>query len=260
MKTHHHPPVSTDHAGAASDPLSLLRNFMDRNQPAILAGFAVVLIILIVLFIGQRREQRVRQAAEMLGRARNVEELEEIVDRYGRTPIAPLAMLQAARLHYETGALQRAADLYDRFLRHHPQHAFITTAVLGQLHCWELMGRSEDALNGFDRFIKDYPAHFLRPQAILGKARCLDQTGRTAEARIAYEDFITLNPDSRWVPQAEQALQNVNRRLRLAQQPAPTPRRPAPPETAPLQERDESTDAAPSADEVLPEAVSDDDA
>ncbi len=220
MKPQHHSGRTTAaHEKAAHDLPTQIRHFMEAHQPAFLGAGVAILLVLTVLFVVQRRERQALQAAEELGRARVTEDFEDIIDRFGRTPAASLAMLQVARRHYETGAIQRALDMYEQFLRDHANHPLATTAILGRLHCHEAMGRLNEALRGFNEFMEEHRDHPLRPQAVLGKARCLLAMGEHDQARIVYEDFIALNPESRWLPQAEQGLRELQRQLRRLSQP-----------------------------------------
>ncbi len=194
-----------------------LRRFLADNQPIIFGVCAAVLLGLIFIFVGQWYRQRDLQAAEKLAYAKTAADFEEISERFKRAPAAPLALLRAARLHYKNGSFRQALETYDRFLAVHADHSMAETAVLGQWHCYEAMGRIDEALRGYENFLRDYPQNPLRLQAMLGKARCLDALGRTAEAKAVYEKFIDENPDSRWRQDAEQALSDLERRLRILQ-------------------------------------------
>lgn len=219
LKKHHSTQTASESAAVHNDLASTVKKFASAHQTAITGGAAVLLLILATLFLSQRRDNRALQATELLARARVAEDFEAVTSRYRRTPSAPLAMLQAARVYYETGVIPKSLETYEAFLKAYPKHPLVETALIGRLHCLEVMSRYDDAMRGFAEFSKEYPDHPLQPQALMGKARCLEALGRVDEARIAYEDFIALNPDSRWIPQAEQALRDLNRRIRMAQQP-----------------------------------------
>lgn len=221
MKTRH-----PSHQPAADKPAvdtnatwqSTVSRFMTDHQAAILGGGVALLLVLSILFIGQRRQARIVQASEFLGRAETAEQFDEISENFRRTPAAPLALLQAGRIHYKNGAFQQAVERYEQLLAQHSDHPLAPSAELGRLHCYEVMGRLDEALKGFNLFLASYPDHPLRWQAIQGKGRCLETMGRIDDARIVYQDFIALNPDSRWVADAEQALRMLGRLERLAEQ------------------------------------------
>lgn len=197
---------------------SAIRRFLTDHQATMLSVGITVLLLLMVLFIRQRRQARIVQASEYLGQAQTVEQFDEIAGQYRRTPIAPIARLQAARIHFKNGAFQQALDQYEKMLNDHADHPLAPNAELGRYHCLEVMGRLDEALQGFVRFLETYPDHALHWQALQGKARCLESMGRLREARDVYEDFIALNPDSRWVADAERALRMLDRLERLMAQ------------------------------------------
>ncbi len=221
MKTRH-----SNHQSASARPggdiqatwQSAVFRFIADHQTILLSVAIALLLALVFLFIGQRRQAHSMQASEYLGQAQTAEQFDEISDKYRRTPAAPLALLQAARIHYENSAFQQALERYERVLNDHADHPLAPSAELGRLHCYEVMGRLDEALKGFDLFLDIHPDHPLHWQAIQGKARCLETMGRINDARMVYQDFIASNPDSRWVADAEQAVRMLDRIERLAGQ------------------------------------------
>ncbi len=220
LKTHR--PTQTPHATSRTpDPeghwKQILFRFLADHQAAILGGGIAILAILSVVLIGQRRQARTLQASEMIGQAQTIEQLEELITQYGRTPVAPIALLRAARIHYENGAFQQALQKYERFLDDHAGHRLAPIAELGRLHCYEVTGRLDEALRGYRDFRNEHPAHPLSSQAAMAEGRSLELMGRFDDARIVYEDYIALNPDSHWVAEFEQALRTLERMQRIAE-------------------------------------------
>jgi TolA-binding protein len=178
-------------------------------------------IIALVLVLGislyrTRTQSNEEQASRMLGEARSGQAIQAIIAQYPRTASATLALLQMAKIQYDSGDYVAALSSYTDFINRNPKHMMTVVAELGKIHCSEAMGQTADALSAFTAFAKQHPDHYLAPQALFGKARCLQRLDRYAEARAVYEDFIAAHPDSAWKKDIDEALRQLERDGRKA--------------------------------------------
>lgn len=186
------------------------------------AAIAVVLITGIFLYRA-RSESNEEQASRMLGEARSAQAFQAIMSQYSRTAAAKLALLQMAKIQYDSGDYVAALSSYTDFLTRNPTHLMVPVAEMGRIHCNEAMGQTADALVAFTAFAANNPDSYLAPQALFGKARCLQQLGRLAEARAVYEDFLAAHPKTAWKNEIAQALRQLERENRTASTVTPTP-------------------------------------
>jgi len=192
------------------------------------AVFAVCVVGLpavgMFMYTASQRAQ-VRRAAELVGAARNVVQLQKVVDQYPDAPAAAHAKLAMAKAHFDQGNYAGALKIYQAFEQEYPENYFVLAARLGIHTCGEAIGTTlyrqgqsmaareklEEARSGYRRFIDANPDHFLVAQATFGEASCHQQLGRLQDAQIIYEDFITTSTNSPWVQLAERQLAAVER-------------------------------------------------
>jgi len=201
-------------AAAGPDELAELAEFMRRNRVAIIVSCAVVLLATAVAFLyRQRKLHSLERASQMLASARTARDVQAVIDLYGNTPYAPLAVLRLAKMEFNAGDYAGAMKRYDDFIGRFPAHPMASAAELGRVFCAEAMGRLEDARRGYAEFAAVHTNHFLHAHAVFGNARCLEQMGRYGEARTVYEDFIAANPNSPATARAEERLRAVKRSI-----------------------------------------------
>ena len=167
------------------------------------------------------RQGRVADAAAQLTAARSAQELEALVESYGSTPSAPLAVLQLAKTAYDGEDYNRALAHYETFLDRYADHELASVARLGKIHCGEARGDWRAAEEAFRLFVAENPSHFLTGQASLGQARCLEQLGRFDDARVAYENMVAGDGESMWGDRAAEALETLADRQETYNNPPP---------------------------------------
>jgi len=191
-----------------------LKELVAVHGRSVLAGLAVVMAVFGgITFYRSNTGKNINQASINLATARTAQDLQGIVDRYGATPSAPLALLRLAKTYYTSGNYDLALQKYSEFATAFPEHDMVAVAGMGRTHCIEARSQFVEALEEFAAFARDNPNHFLTPQAIFGQARCLGELGREDEAKAVYEDFVVANPQSGWLPRAEEALTDVKRKI-----------------------------------------------
>lgn len=194
------------------DELAQMKEALTRHAVPVLVGAGLALLILFAFTYYRRHAEKTRtEALSMLSSVRTVQDLENLVQTYGSSPAAPVALLQLAKTYFDAGNYDISVAKYDEFIRSYPKHELVAAAELGRVHGIEGRGQAADALQAFRRFAADHPGHFLTPQAIFGEARCLEQLGNLEQARTVYEDFIAENPSSPWLSRAEESLDMVRR-------------------------------------------------
>ncbi len=190
-----------------ADELDGLKQFLRENGQAILIGIVVLIVTIgAITWYKTSRQTKESRAAQALLQARSSDDLQRIVDLYGSTATAPIALLSIARMQFENGQTDLAQFSFDQFLFRYPDHPMTATAILGKAQCLEAGGDPAKALAAFDEFIRAYPDSYLLAFAIMGRARTLEQMGRFDEALATYEDHVSMNPDSPWMSQLETAL------------------------------------------------------
>jgi thioredoxin-like negative regulator of GroEL len=199
-----------------------LKDFWETSaRPLIMVAAILVLAFAAVMLFRHRMAVRKETASQLFGRARTLQDLDDLVSKYGSTPTGPAALLGLAKANYNAGNMDVALNKYIEFETRYPGHEMLSVATLGKAHCVEAKGDSATALSEFSAFVDSHPGHFLTPQAVLGKARCLDALGRRDEARVVYEDFAAADPESDWAAIAQNALEKMEKERRARTVPAP---------------------------------------
>lgn len=203
-----------------SDALDFLR----ENGVAILLGVGVAVAVFLGFSVWKNYKASAAAEAEtQLFQAEAPEQIQQVIDKYGSTPAAPLAYLALAGRYFDDGQYELAESVYTQFREKFPGHTFHLSAELGMAQCKEAAGRLQEALDAFTAFATAHPDSYLASLAIFGKARCLEQLGRFDEAKAVYEDYIAANPASLWADRADAAILYVEQSRRAAQRATATP-------------------------------------
>lgn len=175
-----------------------------------------VLIVAAIVIAGYRyldsSNSGKQEAANKLFSAKNAQDLELIITKNASSPVAPLAILKLAKVHFNSGNYDGALTRYNEFKTKFPQHELVEAAEMGRLHCLEARNQVEDALKGFTEFAASKTNHFLYAEAVTGKARCMEQLGKNREAIAVYEDFIAANPKSAWTSKMEDLMASLKKK------------------------------------------------
>ncbi|MEX2607094.1 MAG: tetratricopeptide repeat protein [Kiritimatiellia bacterium] len=161
---------------------------------------AVFLIALTLFMWKQGNKTTLRtEVLNAYTRADSAEALAAISEVYTDQPEAPLALLQAASLHYNDGDFESAQELYMRFQSLYPSHVLIEHATWGVWMGAEALGDLDAALQGFQSITEE---QLLYPQALLGQARIHEKQSNAEKALALYEQIQKDFPDSAWAEQA----------------------------------------------------------
>jgi hypothetical protein len=200
---------------------SVKTRLREHGLPALISVAAVLIVVSSFSLYRGCKSRNEHDAERLLTTAKSVQDLETITGRYGSTAIAPLAMIKLAKSYFDNGYYDLALTKYDEFKTRFPKHPMAKVAELGRIFCVEARGQVNDACTSFAAFAAANPGHYLTPEAIFGRARCLEELGRFVEARVVYEDFVTTHAKSGWLPRAEEALEELPKKIEAVKHPRP---------------------------------------
>ncbi len=207
---HSHDDLQKEHELEQHEVIEVL-GFLKRYSKLIGTGL-VAAIVVALGSMGYRNYQtaRIAEAEQALLTAQTPQHLEEIVAQYRSTPVAPVALLNLAKMQFNGGETALARAQYERFLKEYKKHEMLPVAELGLAYCTEADGDFNGATEAFSTFAEAHENHWLHPMAVMSIARCMEQAGRLDEARIVLEDFLAENASTQWAGPAENALQQLN--------------------------------------------------
>lgn len=209
--------------------------------PAFLTALATAAVLAGGVFAFRAyRASKTAAANQAILKASSLEDLENVVAKYGATKAAGTARLRLAKAYYDASNYQAALQTYDECLKKGTARAFREIAELGRAHALEGLNRLDEALSDFQRFEQQRTGHFLYPQAVMGAARVLAMLGRKDEAKNRIEklkaektgdeavEMAVANLDgviTRYEPRAERSLFDMAEEAVKA---APAPEKQAP--------------------------------
>lgn len=213
---------------ADSEEMEQLKQLLEtygRPVAAVLIG--VLLVISVSNVITNNRTKKEQAAAAALSSARSEADLESVVLDYGKTAVAPHALLTLAKAHFDNDRFEVASAKYEEFLVKYADRPEALAARFGLLACQEATGDDASiaaAEVGYRAFVAANPASYLATQAQLGEARCLIHAEKLDDARVIYEDLLEAKPDSMWVPLVADQLESLKGKIaRVAGVAMPTP-------------------------------------
>ncbi|MFP4668543.1 MAG: tetratricopeptide repeat protein [Desulfobacterales bacterium] len=150
---------------------------------------------------------------EQLGENPDEEELEKIkqnyeklIDEYGYTGPAKMALLQYAGLCYSTGDYRRALKLYEQaYEAFEKSFEFRCVALNGMAHANSAIGEHKKALSLFEQVAGDQN-QALRDQALFNMGLLYSRTGDREKSLGAYEQLVEDFPDSIFAEPAKDKL------------------------------------------------------
>lgn len=200
------------------DEIESLKTWASKyGSQALTVGLLVLIALTTIRVVSERSKRHNQEATIRMASARSISDFEAVLNDFGKTKAAPIALLSIAKLNFDNGNYELANAKYDQFIATWPKHALITTAQLGRIFCIEARGDNDalqEASTAFAAFAAEHLGHYLAPQALFGHARCLEQLGQLDDARMIYEDFIASNPENSWSVRAEELLGAVQLRIK----------------------------------------------
>ncbi len=119
-----------------------------------------------------------------------------ILDNYGKTDVAKMALIQYAGASYRSGDFEEAVAHYEKALSQmHRGHKFREMAVNGIAYAYEAMGDHDNAIRYFT-MIADNPDAATRDQALFKLGILYEAAGEKEKSRDAFETILAAHQDS----------------------------------------------------------------
>ena len=183
------------------------------TTPVYIAVIAICGVALTTNIIKSAKNKKLAKASTALIEATSAEGYLSMADQYDSTPYAPIALLNAACLKVDQGAIDDAENLYNRFLKDYSDHEMAPLAQFCKITCTEIKGGVADAANQYKAFATEHADSYLRPAAQMAQARCLESEGQLEKAQQIYEE-LSLEP-TEWQTPAGNSLVVLKSKLAL---------------------------------------------
>ena len=183
-------------------------------KPVAIVVIAVCAFFLVDRYFKSSRLQKEIEADSALLEAASAYDYQAILDDYGSTPSAPLALMGLARQTFNAGQYAEADALYGKFIKKYDQHEMTVQAEYNQITCREAQGQIGDAHLLYGEFVNNHKDSYLAPLAMIAQARCLESLSLLADAKQVYEDLVFSYPGSSWAQMAEANLAVVESQLK----------------------------------------------
>jgi TolA-binding protein len=171
--------------------------------PATIFVLVVCGVFLFDRYLKTSKASKEAAADAALVTALSAADYEEIIEEYGSTASAPIAMMRLAMARFSSGEYAAAQELYEEFAGKYSKHEMALQAELNAITCRESKGEFSEAHLLYGDYAANYADSYLAPVAKMGQARCLEAMGNPAEAKRAYEDLVVTYPESSWADLAE---------------------------------------------------------
>lgn len=190
-------------------------NFITKYaKPTAIVVIAVCAFFLVDRYFKSSRLQKETKADAALLQASSASDYQAILDDYGSTPSASLALMGLARKTFNAGQFEEADALYGKFIKKYGKHEMAVQAEFNQITCREAQGQIGDAHLLYGEFVKEHKDSYLAPLAMIAQARCLESLSLLADAKQVYEDLVFSYPGSSWAQMAEANLTVVENKLK----------------------------------------------
>ncbi len=206
--------VKRRHQATEQAEVKEVLNFIMKYAKPVVAVVVVICVLIIAGSIIKSSQIKKEAAADMaFMEAQTAADYQNILDNYGKTPSAPLALLGLAQQKFNESAVAEAADLYGEFVKKYPAHDNAVQAEYNQINCIEAQGKYAEAAQAYGDFKVAHEKSRFAPQALLDKGRCLEKLNKLAEAKQVYEDVIAFYPNSGWAQLAENNITILNSKM-----------------------------------------------
>ncbi len=136
----------------------------------------------------------------------SVEEIDHVINQYGYTKIATLAIPQLAYLKFGQGKYDEAISLYESYLEKQKfDSLYRSMAHFGLAAAYEAKGEHAAAIKNLENIIDD-KNNFLREEAMFSLGRIYVHAGQLDISRKVFQDFVNQFPESPLLPLAKSYL------------------------------------------------------
>ncbi len=168
---------------------------------------AVALILISALAFIHYRNGKLAEANIELTEASTLEELEEVVAKYGSGRPGNAARIRLAKAYYDASRYDNALETYETCEKNGVPKGFEDVVALGRAHALEALEKNDEALAIFRDISENKKESFLYPQAKMGVARVLTLQGKKAEAKNLLEELKAEKTDD---PMWEMTVANLS--------------------------------------------------
>lgn len=155
----------------------------------------------------EAEEPRFASEAERLEAAKA--KFEVLLEEHGSTAAGWVARVVLGDIAAQEGDLERARDLWGRFLERSPDHALAASVELNLLSLDRAEGRHEEVVAKLRSRLEDEEDHALPDDVVLFElGRTLEQLGRDEEAQESFQRLVDDFPRSPYTPQAQRRLRD----------------------------------------------------
>ncbi|MFA7173677.1 MAG: tetratricopeptide repeat protein [Kiritimatiellia bacterium] len=159
------------------------------------AGVTVLVLIGAAAFVHYRNSQLAEANIE-LTKANSVEELEEVVAKFGGSKPGNAARVRLAKAYYDASRYDNALETYESCEKKGVPKGFEDVVTLGRAHALEALNKNDQALALFKKISENKKESFLYPQAKMGEVRVLTLQGKKEEAKILLDELKAEKADN----------------------------------------------------------------
>jgi tetratricopeptide (TPR) repeat protein len=139
---------------------------------------------------------------------KSTEELERLIQEYGWTKMAKLAIPQLAYLKFGQGNYDEAISLYATYLEKLGDDSiYRPMSYFGLAACYEAKADYQTAIAHLKRIIEN-DAVFLKEEAMFSLGRMYDLSGQKELSEESFQKFVDQFPQSPFLPLAKARLEN----------------------------------------------------
>ena len=177
-----------------------LYDWWKSKGPRFLSTVGTVTLIAVgaVAFVHYRKG-KLSEANIELAQANSVDELEEVVAKFGSLKPGNTARIRLAKAYYDASRYEEALEVYTTCEQKGAPKGFEDLVTLGRAHALEARGKNDEALEIFKNFSENKKESFLYPQAKMGMVRVLTLQGKKDEAKDLLDELkAEKTDDSAW--------------------------------------------------------------
>jgi len=189
-----------------------------EHQNTVLAGVAIVVVVAILATVISTSRGRSREASDsLLGQVemlymqgqydRAIEQAQMLVDQYGGTQEAGLAVFYMADSRMKLERYDEALVAYQMYIKDHHRDETVTAAsYTGSAACYEQLEDFSQAGQWYFQTAQKAPHYYGSPEALMNAGRCFTRAGEIERAKESYRLLIENYPESRLLSEAQMEL------------------------------------------------------
>ncbi|NWG04814.1 MAG: tetratricopeptide repeat protein [Syntrophaceae bacterium] len=192
-------------------------HFITHHFKSIAVGGGIVLFIILSLIVYQKWETKNEENASQLFHSimetyqgvrspyregsiqeykKVIEKLNEVIDKFPRTPSGRLSLLYKGNLHLRLGEFDEAITSYETFLQKAGgEKLYLSFALEGLGYSYEGKKDYEKAIHAYQKIL-ELGENFRVSDGHLALGRCYEKLGKNKEAVEQYKSFVKIAPKS----------------------------------------------------------------